>query len=56
MGKLNSDVLTAVYETVNQAKAEAYKEFAERVKRCILDRDDETIDLIKENLIKELKR
>lgn len=56
MGKLNSDILTAVYETVNKAKTEAYEEFAERVKRCILDRDDETIDLIKENLIKELKR
>ena len=56
MGKLNSDVLTAAYETVNKAKAEAYEEFAERVKRYILDRDDETIDRIKENLIKELKR
>ena len=56
MGKLNSDILTAIYETVNKAKAEAYEEFAERVKRCILDRDDETIDLIKENLIKGLKQ
>ena len=55
MGKLNSDVLTAAYQITNEAKAEAYEEFAERVKRCILDRDDETIDRIKENLIKELK-
>ena len=38
------------------AKAEAYKEFAERVKRYILERDDETIDRIKENLIKELHK
>ena len=38
-----------------KAKAEAYEEFAERVKRCILERDDETIDCIKENLIKELR-
>lgn len=55
MGKINSNFLTAVYETVNKAKAEAYEEFAERLKRCILERDDETIDRIKENLIKELK-
>lgn len=56
MSKLNSDILTAVYETVNKAKVEAYEEFAERVKRYILDRDDETIDRIKENLIKELRK
>lgn len=41
---------------VNQAKAEAYEEFAARLKRCILERDDETIDCVKENLLGELKR
>ena len=56
MGKLNSDVLTAVHEVVNQIKAEAYEEFAKRLKRCILERDDETIDRIKEKLIKELRK
>jgi hypothetical protein len=55
MGKLNSDILMALNETVNKAKAEAYEEFAERLKRCILDRDDETIDYIKEKLQEELK-
>ena len=53
MGKLNWDIFTAVYETVNKAKVEAYEEFAAKIKRCTLDRDDETIDRIKENLIKE---
>ena len=56
MGKLNSTILTSVYQITNEAKAEAYEEFAERVKRYILERDDETIDRIKENLIKELRK
>ena len=55
MGKLNSDILTATYKIVNEAKAEAYEEFAKRLKRCILDRDDETIDHIKEKLLEELE-
>ena len=50
--RLNQDKLTVV----NEAKTEAYEEFAERLKGCILERDNETINCIKENLIKELKR
>lgn len=55
MGKLNANILTALNETVNKAKAEAYEEFAERLKRCNLERDDELIDHIKEKLLEELK-
>ena len=43
-------------EEIAKAKAEAIKEFAERLKRCILERDDATIDsIVKEMTCERMK-
>ena len=44
-----------VAKQIRKAKTEAIIEFAERVKRCILERDDETINYIKKKMLEELK-
>lgn len=44
-----------VAKRVREAKQKAITEFAERMKHCVFDRDDTTIEQIKKNMLEELK-
>ncbi len=54
--KINGDMVNkALADIVYNAQVEVANEFAERIKRCLLERDDEMIDYIRDNILEELK-